>query len=170
MKLLLQPTNQRRTTGTHRQRRRGAATVEFALMAPLFVALTMGTIQTGLAITAAQTLTTALREGGRIASMDYTRRLLPGQTINQKVTQDIKNFLQAEGINSSKVTITITAADGANAGSTFDLSNSANQLKLFKIKAVIPYSAITSITFYPHTAQTISASIVYRKGKNTLIQ
>ncbi|MFO1042353.1 MAG: TadE/TadG family type IV pilus assembly protein [Planctomycetaceae bacterium] len=170
MRLIVNSSNQRTTKGLHQQRRRGAATVEFALMAPLFVALTMGTIQTGLAITAAQTLTTALREGGRIASMDYTSRLQPGQTINQKVVQDIKNFLQAEGINSSQVTITITAADGASAGSTFDLSNSANQLKLFKIKAVIPYSAISSVTFYPHTAQTISASIVYRKGKNTLIQ
>ena len=170
MRLLVNSSNQRTSKGLHQQRRRGAATVEFALMAPLFVALTMGTIQTGLAITAAQTLTTALREGGRIASMDYTSRLLPGQTINQKVVQDILNFLQAEGIDSSKVTITITAADGVNAGSTFDLSNSANQLQLFKIRAVIPYSAVSSVTFLPNTAQTISASIVYRKGKNTLIQ
>lgn len=167
MRLLPKPMG-RSATATQ-QRRRGAVTVEFALMAPLFVALTMGTIQTGLAITAAQTLTTALREAGRVASMDYTSRLLPGQTINQKVILDIKNFLAAEGFNTSNITITITAADGANAGSTFDLSNSANQLQLFKIRAVMPYSAVTSVTFYPHTGQTISASVVYRKGKNTLV-
>lgn len=152
------------------QPRRGAVTVEFALIAPLFVALVMGTIQTGLAITAAQTMTAALREAGRLASMDYSNRLLAGQTINQKVIQDIKNFLTAEGIDGSKVSITITAADGASAGATFDLGDAANELALFKIRAVVPYSAITSVTFFPHTEQTISASIVYRKGKKTLIQ
>lgn len=152
------------------QTRRGASTVEFAIVVPLFITLTMGTIQTGIQISAANTLTTALREAGRLASMDYTSRLQPGQTINQKVVQDIKNFLTAEKIDGNQVTITITAADGTNAGSTFDLSNSANQLSMFKINAVVPYSAISSVTFFPHTNTTISASIIYRKGKNTLVQ
>ena len=140
------------------------------MIVPLFITLTMGTIQTGLQISAANTLTTALREAGRLASMDYTSRLQPGQTINQKVTQDIKNFLTAEKIDGSQVTITITAADGANSGSAFDLSNTANQLQMFKIYAVVPYSAISAVTFFPHANNTISASIVYRKGKNTLVQ
>lgn len=151
-------------------KRRGAATVEFALVMPLFVTLTMATIQTGIQITAAQTLTSALREGGRIASMDYKSRLQSGQSINQKVIKDIQNFLTAEKIDGSQVTITITAADGANAGSTFNISDPNNQLQMFKIRAVVPYSAISSVTFFPHTNNTISASIVYRMGKNTLIQ
>lgn len=151
-------------------RRSGAAAVEFALVVPLFVTLAMGTIQTGLQISAAQTLTTALREAGRLASMDYTSRLLPGQTINQKVTQDIKNFLTAEKIDGSKVTITITHADGTNAGSTFDLGDTDNDLAMFKIRAVVPYSAISSVTFFPHSNSTISASIIYRKGKKALVQ
>ncbi|MBS0205990.1 MAG: pilus assembly protein [Planctomycetes bacterium] len=151
-------------------KRRGAATVEFALMMPLFVTLTMATIQTGIQITAAQTLTSALREGGRIASMDYKSRLQSGQSINQKVINDIQNFLTAEKIDGTKVTITITAADGASAGTAFDISDPANQLKMFKIHAVVPYSAISSVTFFPHTNNTISASIVYRMGKNTMVQ
>jgi hypothetical protein len=36
---------------------------------------------------------------------------------------------------------------------------------MFKIRAVIPYSAISSVTFFPHSYQTISASIVFRKGQ-----
>lgn len=150
--------------------RSGAATVELAIVIPLFITLAMGTIQTGMQITAAQTLTTALREAGRLASMDYTSRLQSGQTINQKVIQDIKNFLTAENIDGSKVTITITHADGTNVGTNFDLGDTANNLQLFKIRAVIPYSAISSITYFPHTNTTISASIVYRKGKNTMVQ
>lgn len=151
-------------------KRSGAAAVELALVVPLFVTLAMGTIQTGLQISAAHTLTTALREAGRLASMDYTSRLQPGQTINQKVTQDIKNFLTAEKIDGSKVTITITYADGAKSGSTFDLADTNNDLGMFKIRAVVPYSAISNVTFFPHANNTISASIIYRKGKKALVQ
>ena len=151
------------------QRRRGAAAVEFALIVPLFIALTMGTIQAGMQITAANTLTTALREGGRLASMDYSKRLQPGQTINQKVIKDIQNFLTAEQIDGSRVTITITHAEGSSAGSSFDLASPANELLMFKIRAVAPYSAISSVTFFPHANTTLSASIVYRKGKNSIV-
>jgi Flp pilus assembly protein TadG len=163
----------KRTTkhsGASRGSRRGAATVEFALIAPLFVMLTMGTIQAGIGISAAETLTSALREGGRLATMDYSKKLQTGQTGNQKVIQDIRNFLSAERIDGSKVTITITHAEGTLAGQTFDLSSPANDLKMFKITASMPYSAVSSITFFPHAAQTVSASIVYRKGKTTLLQ
>lgn len=144
--------------------------MEFALIAPLFVTLTMGTIQAGIGLSAAESLTSALREAGRLATMEYDDRLQPGQTVNAKVIQDVKNFLSAERINGSQVTVTITHADGASAGSTFDLSNPANDMAMFKIRAVVPYSAISSVTFFPHSTQTISASIVYRKGKTTLIQ
>ena len=150
--------------------RRGAATVEFALVVPLFVTLAMGSIQAGIGISAAESLTSALREGGRLASMDATDYLKSGQTVNQKVIQDIKNFLTAERIDGSQVTVTITHADGDSAGSTFDLADDANSLKLFKIRAVVPYSAISSVTFFPHDLQTISAQIVYRKGKTALVQ
>lgn len=155
---------------THAGHRRGAATVELAFVIPMFLALVMGTVQTAMQITAAQTLTTSLREAGRLASMDYTSRLQSGQTINQKVIKDIQNFLTAEKIDGSKVTITITQADGTNVGSPFDLGDPANNLKMFKIQASVPYSAICSVNFFPTTKTTINASVVYRKGKNTMVQ
>jgi Flp pilus assembly protein TadG len=169
MKSHLKPSIPKCSTGRNPSRR-GAATVEMALVVPLFITLTMGTIQTGMQITAAQTLTTSLREAGRLATMDYSSRLQSGQTINEKVIRDIQNFLTAERIDGSKVTITITHADGNAAGSSFDLSSSANDLSMFKIHAVVPYSAISSVTFFPHLNSTISASVVYRKGKTTLVQ
>lgn len=150
--------------------RRGAAAVEFALVAPLFIALTMGTIQAGIGISAAESLTSALREGGRLATMENEDRLQQGQSVNSKIVSDIRNFLSAAGIDGSQVTITITHAEGNSAGSTFDLADAENDLKLFRIRAVVPYSAITNVTFYPHTTQTISAQIVYRKGKTSLVQ
>jgi len=150
--------------------RRGAAAVEFALIVPLFVFITLGAIQTGIGLSAAQTVASALREGGRLASMDYSKRLQKGQTANQKVIQDIKNILTAERIPANQVNITITHADGSQSGSTFDLSDPANDLASFRIKAVLPYSAICTTKFFPLTTNTVSASIVYRKGKTALVQ
>lgn len=155
---------------TRSTERRGAATVELAFVLPVFIALAMGTIQTGMQIVAAQTLTTSLREAGRLASMDYSSRLQSGQTINQKVIQDIRNFLTAEKIDGSKVAISITYADGASAGSVFDLGDPNNNLQMFKIQASVPFSAICSVTFFPTTKNSINASVVYRKGKNTMVQ
>lgn len=160
----------RRGSPLRRTLRRGAAAVEFALVAPVFVALTMGTIQAGIGISAAESLTSSLREAGRLATMEYDSRLQAKQTLNSKIVTDIRNFLTAEGIDGSQVTITITHAEGRLTGSTFDLADAENDLKLFKIRAVIPYSALTNVTFYPNPVQTISAQIVYRKGKTSLVQ
>jgi Flp pilus assembly protein TadG len=161
------PTPRAKTRSTKRS---GAATVEMAFVLPVFITLAMGTIQTGMQIVSAQTLTTALREAGRLASMDYSSRLQSGQTINQQVIQDIRNFLTAEKIDGSKVTITITHADGTASGTAFDLGDPNNNLQMFKIQASVPFSAICSVTFYPTTKNTINASVVYRKGKNTMVQ
>jgi Flp pilus assembly protein TadG len=158
----------RHCPGIAPQKRRGAAAVELALMIPLFVTLTLGMIQTGIQVTAAHSLNSALREAGRLASMNYSSRLQSGQTVNQKIIEDIQNFLTAEGINGSQVSVTITSATGSSAGSTFNISDPNNQYGLFKIQASIPASAITSINFLPSAATTISSSVVFELVPNGL--
>ena len=51
----------------HPTRRNGAAAVEFALVAPLFIMLTFGMIEAGRMILVQQLLTNATREGARRA-------------------------------------------------------------------------------------------------------
>src|SRR5262249_43089108 len=129
----------RRPISSPRERdRRGTATVEFAVIAPIFLILVLGTWEMGTAVRASNNLSAAVREGGRLASMDFTGSLAPNQTANQKVEQDIRAFLNASGLPGSQATITITHADGANAGQTFNLGDKNNYLALFKIKATIP--------------------------------
>lgn len=149
--------------------RRGSATVEFALIAPLFIALFMGLIQAGTNFSASQQMHAALRQAGRLASQDYSDLLQTGQTANDKIIADIKNQLTASGIEATNVTVTITHADGANAGSTFDLSLAANDLKYFKINVTVPYDAVNKNGFLPSTTSNLSASIVFRKGKSMLV-
>jgi Flp pilus assembly protein TadG len=163
---------QRRTNNSRSSQlvsRRGAAAVEFALVAPVFVALFLGMIQTGISIDSSHKLYAALRQSGRLASMDYTDKLQSGQTANDKIISDIKNQLAAEGIPASQITVTITHADGSNAGGTFDLSNAANALALFKIKVEVPNSALSSNNFLPSPTQKMTAEIVFRKGRSTLV-
>jgi Flp pilus assembly protein TadG len=57
---------------TCRRKRRGAAVVEFAVVAPVFILLIFGMIEVGRAIMVEQILTNAAREGARIAVLDST--------------------------------------------------------------------------------------------------
>ena len=150
--------------------RRGAAAVEFAVLLPLFLMLVMGTWEMGAALTAGTKMAAAVREGGRLASMDYQDSLADGQTANAKVEQDIKNFLTASGIPGSDVSVTIEYADGPNAGSTFDLENPDNYLQLFKITASVEYEDISSFPVDYMAGETVTASLVFRMGRVSMQQ
>lgn len=145
--------------------RRGTATVEFAVIAPIFMLLVMGTWEMGTAVKASNNLTAAVREAGRLASMDYTDSLAVNQTPNQKVEQDIRAFLNASGLPGAQATITITHADGANAGQTFDIADGDNYLGLFKIKATIPFSAISIFPNKIMKNSVLKAELVNRRGR-----
>ena len=64
--------------------RNGTAAVEFAMLAPLYITLTLGTIEFGNALNRQNILASSLREGGRLAAMEWDDVLQPGQTANQK--------------------------------------------------------------------------------------
>lgn len=145
--------------------RRGTATVEFAVIAPIFLLLVLGTWEMGTAVRASNNLTAAVREGGRLASMDFTGSLAPNQTPNDKVVQDIRAFLNAAGLPGSAATITITYADGASAGQTFNLSDNSNYLALFKISATIPFSSISLFPNRIMKGSTLKAEMINRRGR-----
>lgn len=149
-------------------RRRGAAVVEFAIMAPVFLTLTLGSIEVGYALNASNTLYGALREGGRLASQDWSTTLAPGETANGKVIQDIKNMLTASRIPGDQVTIDIVHADGANAGSPFDLEDGNNYLQMFTITASVPMDQITLLPGNYLGGSDLRAAITFRMGRTTL--
>lgn len=151
------------------EQRRGAAMVEFAITAPLFLLLIVGTIEIGNALEATTQLGSALREAGRLASMDWTGLINDGDSPNDKVVRDIRSFLTAAGYSGDQVMITITSADGSDMGQPFDLGNPANERRLFKIEASIPYEEIST---FPHgymKGRDISANLVMRSGRVSLM-
>jgi Flp pilus assembly protein TadG len=150
------------------QHRRGAAVVEFAVMAPLFLLLALGVVEMGYALDASNTLYGVVREGGRLASQDFSKNLAPDQTANQKIIQDIKNMLTAAGIDGSKVTVTIEHADAP--GSTFDLEDADNYLEYFRIQVQVDYKDVSKIPGNYLLDRVMTADITFRLGRVTVTQ
>jgi hypothetical protein len=145
--------------------RRGAAMVEFAIIAPIFLALILGTVELGTALKTSNTLASAIRGGGRLASMDWEGIVPDGVTTNEKVLTDIENFLAASGIPVAETTLTITSAEGEDEGEPFDLADPDNRLRLFRITAEVPYSAISLYPSHFMSGHDVKASIVFRAGR-----
>ncbi len=80
-----------------RKRRRGAAAVEFAIVAPVFFLLVFGMIEFGRMVMVQQVITNASREGARVAVLD-------GATTAQ-VTTAVTNYLHGGSINGATVTV-----------------------------------------------------------------
>lgn len=153
--------------------RRGAATVEFALVAsaillPMYVGLT--TFSRVFDVDAQ--LHSAVREGARLAAMDRSGVVPAGQTTNAKVAADIKAFLKSSGIPSQHVEVAIKGpyvpSDPPDFNlPVFDLDAAANDSKLFVVEAKIDLSDIYGTSHDP--TSTIPneriARIVFRNGQ-----
>ncbi len=151
------------------KKRLGAAAVEMAMVLPLFMTLTFVSIESGHALNVSQKLEAVIRDGGRLASKDIPPALLAGGiTSNQKVTNDIKNMLKAEGYPATNIVVTILHADGATVGQTFDLGLSTNQYKMFRITVTIPYSDVKMFPMGLKPSPILKATMVASRGRSTL--
>lgn len=148
--------------------RRAAAAVEFAIVAPFLTIFIMGTCELGQAIAGATKVASAIREGGRLASMDFSGKLSAGQTANQKVHQDILSFLAASGVKTDNVFVTIEHAEGEASGTTFDLAAEDNYLQLFRISVSVPYNNVSSDPINLMAGRRIEHSTVFRRGRTPI--
>src|SRR5258708_32314244 len=78
---------------------RGAATVEFAIVAPVFLIMITGIMELGRAIVVQQLLTNASREGARIGGYDTT-------TSTSTVTTAVNSYLSNVGISGATTVVT----------------------------------------------------------------
>ena len=86
---------------TCRRNRRGAAAVEFAIVAPVFFLLVFGMVEYGRMIMVQQVITNAAREGARVGVLD-------GSALSD-VTTAVNNYLVASKIPiglSNEITVT----------------------------------------------------------------
>ena len=146
----------------HQRDRNGAAMMECAVTLPVLMVMVLGILEIGAALRASTILQSACRESGRLTAMDWRYIVNADQTPNQKVIQDLKNFVTAAGLRGNDTTVTITHADGASAGQTFDLADPNNDLKFCKVQVTLPYSSVSVFPLTYLSGKTLKAAVVMR--------
>jgi hypothetical protein len=154
-----------------KENRRGAVAVELAVLLPVLLVLVFGTIEIGRGLEAAHLMTNAAREGARFAAMDREGMLGQNQTTNDKIESDVRNFLTASGLNGGMATIDIVSVPGSTGGtaSDFDIEDPDNDLELFRINVLLPYSAVSYLPPYFLENKNITASVVFRNKRSALV-
>ncbi len=120
--------------------REGAAVVEFAIVGPLMIMLTMGMMEIGRAVMVKQVMVNASREGARMA-------ILPSAN-SQTVIAHVQSQLAASSINGTTVTLTPPSLDNAPAGTpiTVAISVNASQVSWIPNPAFTLNQVITTAT------------------------
>ena len=96
----------RRSLSSSAVKRRGAATVEFALVAPFLLMLLFGILEVGRLVMVQQVLTTGSREGARVATIEASSE--------SDVQTAVANYLASSSI--SGATVTVTPLEAAQPG------------------------------------------------------
>ncbi len=141
---LLRNTRRNRSRRGPGQRRSGAAVVEFAIVAPLMMFMTLGMMEVGRMVMVKQLLVNASREGARLA-------VLPGASA-EEVQSQVSGQLANESVSGVSVSLNPTALSTAPAGTAVTVTVS------------VPASAITWVPkplFSFNT--TLQASTTMRK-------
>ena len=126
----------RRRVCIHRVCRRGASTVEFAIVAPLVFFVILALIQFAGLLMSQNVLTAAAREGGRTASM-------PSTLSSETVVSAVQERLTRAGIDPSLVDVDVepTALAALEAGDDVRVTVSAPLSSMGWIWAIAPPDA-----------------------------
>ena len=90
--------------------------VELAILTPLFVTLTLGAIQTGLAIDATQRIINAARGAGRLAAIDYSDKLQSNQTGIQNCTSGWYETSRSRPYNLFRISAALASNNACHSG------------------------------------------------------
>lgn len=146
------------------RRRSGIAALECAVVLPMMLVLVLGLIELGTALRASTIMQSAVREAGRLASMDWRYVVDDGETPNEKVERDIRNYVTASGLPGDDLIVSVTYAEGDSAGSDFDIADANNDLELMLIEVELPYSSISLFPVRYMGGTNIRAGVVSRAG------
>ena len=129
-----------------RRVRRGAAAVEFALVAPVFILLIFGILECGQLIMVQQILTNASREGARLA-------VLEGTTLSEMQTA-VDDYLANSSISGASLTVTPSSLGNTESGAPITVTVS------------VPFSQVSwgSSTWFPGGANLSASTLMRREG------
>ncbi len=99
-----------------RSRRRGAALLEFALVATMFLMLLMGMLQFGVYLSTTNSLWNLSREGARYASVQRSENDTKNDNnklITDHISKPAPSGMLPPNVDPSKLTVTIEPSNGA---------------------------------------------------------
>lgn len=145
------------------ENRRGAVAVEFAVVLPFLMATFLGLVEMSRVYDSQNLLEMGVREGARLAAMDREGLLQGGQSANDKVIQDVANFLASAGVGADDIQVAVHAP--GDPSQEFDLDDPQNDLELFEVTVSVPYSAVSYTPVSEVHDYTLTASIIFRNGR-----
>jgi Flp pilus assembly protein TadG len=134
-----------------------------ALVAPIFVTLVLGVAESSRWLETQNILASVAREGARLAALDRSDLLGPGETTNDKIAKDIKNCLKASGLPGDDASVFIV--DPTDHTTPMNLDLAANQLELFELRVEMPFSYSCAPEGTP--TMNLVAKIVFRNAPAT---
>jgi len=118
-----------RRTRFRKRRRSGAAAIEFALVAPLFLLVVAGIVEFGQAFRTQHILTTASRRGARALTVDSA---VPGQV--RRTIEDFCNLTLGKNVPVD-IDFSVNGSNGGGIGS-------AERGDAISVTVSVPYSAV----------------------------
>ncbi|MBI1248570.1 hypothetical protein GC197_12115 [bacterium] len=155
----------RRNANNHR---RGTATVEFAVIAPIFLTMILGMLEASRLFDTYGQLAQAARDGARLGAMDRSDWVANGQSSNDKIIADIRGSLQANGFDPTKLNIHIEPAN--QPGGTFNLDDPKNDLGLFQVRISLPYSEVAAMPVPDGMNYDLSTAVIFRNTRSGIAQ
>lgn len=148
--------------------RRGTATVEFAVVAPLFLLLTLGLLQGSKLFDSHSVMAQAARDGARLGAMDRADWVAQGINSNDKIKQDVRNTLAAAGFDPEDVDVFIEFP--GEPGNDFDLDDPANDFELFELRIEVPLNPLVETNNENENQLKMVSKVVFRNSKSTIVQ
>ena len=150
------------------QNRRATATVEFAMVALVFLILVLGMLEASRLFDVHGQLAQVARDGARLGAMDRADWVASGLRSNDKIISDIRNSLEAAGFDPEHLEIAIEHP--GRPGESFDLDDPANDLKLFQVRISVPLSQVAATHVPDAMDYSLSSSVVFRNTRSTMVR
>ena len=146
-----------RNTGSARQRRHGAAVVEFALVVPFLAMIALGMFELGRAMNVKTTLSDAARKGCRTG--------IKRDKANADIVVEVINIMQDNGFDTSRfnppalgsIDITVTDPNGKKLADCLDAPSGS----VVSVQVSIPVSSTTWVApHYLGTGATLESETI----------
>ncbi len=116
-------------------KRRGAVVVEMAIVLPLFALIVLGIVEFGRALMVGQLLTTAARDGTRLAVVDGSS--------NAEVIQVVKDFVgSAVNVGPTEIAVTVAVTPAAGNPPVTDVANALPR-DLCQVTVQVPFDSVS---------------------------